>query len=1427
MSTPLDGASAGCFISEPSPLVPSSSSARTLGTSRRIRQLLELSVDKDSIKDLARYISSASAPFSFSGFSSSVASEHPSASSASAPGEDCASKDGKETTEGKVKSYPSSNEVPSKRMFSTDNLVGKGGPLPLQIPTAAALRSSLEDRMMNTHRTFFAELTSLYDTFQTASHLVHNVAQQVDEMESLLRPHSEDINEFVLQMKATKAALQREEEREAQVNAIYEQLDFKPADQELLLHGAVGIFFLEALERARVVYKSSKAMLVEVQRHGTASSSSSAGTGDGRNDDLADEAVDTSALFSLRNEKGSPNATAFRVYDVGVGVHTAMTTAIQHLKLFLLTPVKQPAVKMSPSLFGEGTTNMNDASSNDGVCNDSRAIASSGAASTSRFSPSASMSADYPELSAFYLRCIRVLYDFDPVTWENVVQVVADMRRSSVLRRYCHLLATGSATTSAGTYQYAGSHSIPLANAARSTSSLCLRPLEADLDRPLYFFRAVLAWLRQTIAAEIDLLSHFFFDTPSQCVLTSVHEMSSTERNKNRGAIEGMASSVLFTSANPTTSLSLLELIVKIFDHTASHIENAMNTVLDRFLPSSCTLPSPPAPLVRQKGAKKLAQELFSSPSLMNPTAVEEEREKSLPSNEVGGSLSTSTVPTGGGKLALGRRIVSSGFRKIFKLNPSQGKGVGQNSGRLELANVMVTPAMLVKELHLPKKNVLEVYVSSSRSQQMQLSESFLHNPLSGMKELFRLGLLFEYYSQTVVGPLVGKTSKLWVLLNEKGSQSVQEALEKILLHLSGHLWRSTLMLVVSNSRLQQLEESVMLESAIEAKTALLGIGDSVSASDGDTRAGSEWKWYHTAMDLLRQVEQPDFSFLLLCCFPSSYSFFVLHFLFMYQRQDVDVYGAVFNSPLTSSDQKDTYLFLDRVSESNTQQKRHPSPSSSATASGTTTSSPGNPLVEASSTVGIGLTVGKKNDPMLHAAARDLEKSLSQLLLTPPAELIIMIEGLQTLKQEYEKQQSILREEEIVQTHEAATEDFPLISSSSSSSVMHFFLLTLVRHLLMESCSWNAVECSPLLSQRLDTPCQYILLLNVAHAVARGFAGTLPHQLADEPDSHSTETSTENRGHLASSMTTIEDRTAKAYQLVIARPTDGKHAVERRNDQPPLASGTPPSRFSFTFSPSPSPPAAPEEALKVKEDTQGEEALESTPHPQESTSAQSLEENRKERERGRDANGGVTIGMLARTYQFIVTASLCAGALHYYFPISLPSSFSSSIGTVPPSSRSCENTDVKGNDADNSLFFRAQEADTFFSSPLEANVRVARQLLYFFRLVDRLREKWSLPLLSCVEEVSVREAIDLSVRRALLAHYTTMYQGISLVYSELSKTQKIPTPRTAVNEIQNASASEDTIVEVQNEQINELQQLICCTPELLKSYLCPSSNISL
>lgn len=197
----------------------------------------------------------------------------------------------------------------------------------------------------------------------------------------------------------------------------------------------------------------------------------------------------------------------------------------------------------------------------------------------------ASLCGDSSDMTGFSLRCVQFLREENLGQWAIVVEEVARLRRAVVLRQYFHLMTTGSATTSAGTYR-AG-----VRNTGTHPNSGGTRPLEAEIGNPVGFFSSLFAWLHQVIVDEDDFLGFFFPPSPSQAVVGTTStaaaaappESGVVTTDAERDAVltpeetfDGSGGVVL-----PPSRASVLD---SIFEVLCKHIQGILDGVLERFL---------------------------------------------------------------------------------------------------------------------------------------------------------------------------------------------------------------------------------------------------------------------------------------------------------------------------------------------------------------------------------------------------------------------------------------------------------------------------------------------------------------------------------------------------------------------------------------------------------------------------------------------------------------------------------------------------------------------------------------------------------------------------------------------------------------------------------------------------------------------------
>ncbi|KAK7196658.1 oligomeric complex COG6 [Novymonas esmeraldas] len=385
-----------------------------------------------------------------------------------------------------------------------------------------------------------------------------------------------------------------------------------------------------------------------------------------------------------------------------------------------------------------------------------------------------SMAADTPELTGFQLRCVRLLQEESPSLHEKLLDEVARLRRASVLRRYFHLLTTGSANTSTGVYQSGGLPAAHESGHGGSTSpGIGGRPLEAELNDPISFFSSLCAWLHQTIVEEQDFLHHL--------IATDEAEAGRTTTTTTHGT-DGAARETAHMQA----------LLDSVFGGVCKHVRGALESVLERLGRSAAVL-----------GAA---------------------------SGSGGGASSGGGVDAGEHGLGGSASHVDA----AGAAPPS--KGLRTVTGRLTRLFVAATGRSIVggQRGAAPGESsaLLQRYATvTTRAQLESVAESMLHPPLRGVQTCVTLVQLFEYYTATTFAPLLGAGAALTRLLCVTAPEQTRELFRRLLRVLAAHLLDSTAGVTWSTAALRRLASSNALTQAAGGDDGLGGRGASPSAA--------------------------------------------------------------------------------------------------------------------------------------------------------------------------------------------------------------------------------------------------------------------------------------------------------------------------------------------------------------------------------------------------------------------------------------------------------------------------------------------------------------------------------------------------------------------------------------------------------------------
>jgi conserved oligomeric Golgi complex subunit 6 len=594
--------------------------------------------------------------------------------------------------------------------FSSSNV---GGPsaaaLGGRAVTSAALRSALDRRAIDMHKSFLQEFTAVYQNYQRVAAKVNELQDKCTGLENVLSSSTGGseaaADEFFYQIQLHQAELQLVQHHEKEVDDFRKQHHFGPAEQQVLEEGPVDMNFLNVLERAREVHRRSSELMQSQEYHQGAAA-------------------------------------------VMESTYAAIARATEKIARHLLATA--------------GT-----ASASSGRGDAGAAVATTGGVG--------SIAADVPEVTGFQLRCVRLLYEESPSLHEKFLDEVARLRRASVLRRYFHLLTTGSANTASGMYFSGGQLRSDVDGRTSGDAGavgMGTRPLEAELNNPTYFFSSLCAWLHQTIVEEQDFLHTFFMNDET--------DMQAAGR-RGSAAVQGGASSVAPAAASTFVDVERVRqdmarqqaLLDSAFGGVCKHIRAALDNVLERLGRFASALG--PASGEGQKG------------SSVSGFSEEVEAKDS-------GSGSGSNAPVTPQK---GLRGLSGGLTRLFMAA----------TGRSPLGS-------LRRQSDDESNALLQRYATiTSRAQQEAVALSVLHAPLQGVQTCVTLVQLFEYYSATTFTPLLGEKSALTRLIRETAPQLTRDVFQRLLRVLAAHLLDSTAGVISRTATLRRLASSNALNS--------------------------------------------------------------------------------------------------------------------------------------------------------------------------------------------------------------------------------------------------------------------------------------------------------------------------------------------------------------------------------------------------------------------------------------------------------------------------------------------------------------------------------------------------------------------------------------------------------------------------------------
>ncbi|GET92126.1 hypothetical protein, conserved [Leishmania tarentolae] len=378
-----------------------------------------------------------------------------------------------------------------------------------------------------------------------------------------------------------------------------------------------------------------------------------------------------------------------------------------------------------------------------------------------------SIAADVPEVTGFQLRCVRLLYEESPSLHEKFLDEVARLRRASVLRRYFHLLTTGSANTSSGLYQSGGQPSAHDGGVDSKHDSneagMGTRPLEAELNNPTYFFSSLCAWLHQTIVEEQDFIHNFFVHNESEAGQGQQWRHAATAAPSSCPPAAGDATRTADDKARQQVLLD------SVFGGVCKHIRAALSNVLERLGRSAAAL-----------GSATGASEGEGRAGWRGGVALSDSADALAPRK--------------------GPRGLTGGLTRLFVAATGRSAVAAFRSAGQDEFNAL-----------------LQRYTGvTTRAQQEAVATTMLRPLLQGIQTCVTLVQMFEYYTVTTFVPLLGEASALTRLIHKTAPEQTRELFQRLLHVLDVHLLDSTVGIIGRTSTLRRLASSNALKQAAE-----------------------------------------------------------------------------------------------------------------------------------------------------------------------------------------------------------------------------------------------------------------------------------------------------------------------------------------------------------------------------------------------------------------------------------------------------------------------------------------------------------------------------------------------------------------------------------------------------------------------------------
>ncbi|RNF04214.1 putative conserved oligomeric Golgi complex subunit 6-like isoform X1 [Trypanosoma rangeli] len=144
--------------------------------------------------------------------------------------------------------------------------------LAASISSSTALRSALEGRVVDLHRYFLQEWSTLNEVFEEVSDTVSKLHQESEVLQTSLDSHAARTKDFVALMTTLQAELSLVQQRDREMKEFQEKYHFGTEEQEVLNESPVDATYLDVLQSAQKTHRKCRELLLSRKHYQSAAS---------------------------------------------------------------------------------------------------------------------------------------------------------------------------------------------------------------------------------------------------------------------------------------------------------------------------------------------------------------------------------------------------------------------------------------------------------------------------------------------------------------------------------------------------------------------------------------------------------------------------------------------------------------------------------------------------------------------------------------------------------------------------------------------------------------------------------------------------------------------------------------------------------------------------------------------------------------------------------------------------------------------------------------------------------------------------------------------------------------------------------------------------------------------------------------------------